>query len=268
MITVVTVAGLVTVQDAGRPGRMHEGAPPGGPLDPRGMARANALAGNAAGEAALEVVGTVTFAVSAGFRVASDQGVLEADRHGVARVSSAGRGVAYVALRGGLDVAVVLGGRGTLLAAGMGGLDGRALRPGDALRSRRAPEVHAGLPEPADPRAPLRVVPGPDRERFPEGALDVLLSGSFVVSPRSDRVGTRLVGPVLPRFGDDAAASAPMVRGAIQVPPSGEPIVLGPDHPTTGGYPVLATIVRACWGSLAARPVGAPVCFARAFAVP
>jgi allophanate hydrolase subunit 2 len=107
----------------------------------------------------------------------------------------------------------------------------------------------------------VRVVPGPDLDRFAAGALDVLLGSAYAVSPRSDRVGVRLAGPRLSRADDDAGVSAPMVRGAIQVPAGGEPIVLGPDHPTTGGYPVLATVVLADVGAVMARPVGAPLRF-------
>jgi allophanate hydrolase subunit 2 len=71
----------------------------------------------------------------------------------------------------------------------------------------------------------------------------------------------RLRGPALARLDDDRGASVPMVRGAIEVPASGEPIVLGPDHPTTGGYPVLAVVIRADQGALAARRPGAAVRF-------
>ena len=95
-------------------------------------------------------------------------------------------------------------------------------------------------------------------------ALEVLrgvLASDYRVSMRSDRVGIRLEGPRLARIDDDTAVSAPMVRGAIQVPASGEPIVLGPDHPTTGGYPVLAVLARAELGRFHARPVGATVRF-------
>jgi allophanate hydrolase subunit 2 len=74
----------------------------------------------------------------------------------------------------------------------------------------------------------------------------------------------RLTGPPLERADSDTGISTPLVRGAIQVPASGEAIVLGPDHPTTGGYPVIATVVRSSLGSLAARPPGAPVRFALA----
>ena len=104
-------------------------------------------------------------------------------------------------------------------------------------------------------------MPGPDRLRFPDEALDLLVSSSFVVDARSDRVGIRLTGPALPRLGSDSGPSSPMVRGAIQVPPSGMAVVLGPDHPTTGGYPVLATVIARDFGSLAARPPGSRVRF-------
>jgi allophanate hydrolase subunit 2 len=158
----------------------------------------------------------------------------------------------------------VLGGRGTLPVAGLGGHEGRPLRKGDLLPVGHAPGC-AGDPPPL-PRAdtPIRIVPGPDLERFSSKALDVLLGSEFRVSPRSDRVGTRLTGPPLERMGDDAGASAPMVRGAIQVPASGEPIVLGPDHPTMGGYPVLATVLSGDVGPLMMRAPGRAVLFALA----
>jgi allophanate hydrolase subunit 2 len=108
----------------------------------------------------------------------------------------------------------------------------------------------------------LPVLPGPDLDRFAPDALDMLLASAFVVGPRSDRTGVRLTGAVLPRSGgEETGPSAPMFRGAIQVPPSGELIVLGPDHPTTGGYPVVATVVRRGWGLLGCHGPGASVRF-------
>jgi len=263
VITVVAVSGLVTVQDGGRPGHMHEGVPPGGPLVPELLARANAAVGNEEHEAGLELFGALTLAGNAGTQVASDDGVpVELGSREAWSVGVAGARVRYVAVRGGIDVARVLGGRGTLLGAGLGGHEGRALRRGDVL-----PVGERGTarrrPPPAAPEldAAIVVVPGPDLERFEPGALDVLLASEFRVDPRSDRVGVRLTGPGLRRVGDDLGASSPMLRGAIQVPLSGEPIVLGPDHPTTGGYPVLAVVVVASQGALGARPVGGCVRF-------
>jgi allophanate hydrolase subunit 2 len=274
VIRVVAVAGVATVQDGGRPGRMHEGVPPGGAFVPELLARANAAAHNEPGAAGLEVFGSVTLAADARTWIADDAGEareLGARETWTVGVSGAGAGagarVRYVAVRGGLDVPLVLGGRGTLLGAGLGGHAGRLLRRGDAIPVGTASPVAPPLAAAAAPdgSAPVPVVPGPDLERFAPDALAVLLASTFHVDARSDRTGIRLAGPPLPRAlaDGDVAASAPMVLGALQVPPGGL-IALGPDHPTTGGYPVLATVVRAAWGSLAVRPVGAAVRFALA----
>jgi biotin-dependent carboxylase-like uncharacterized protein len=263
VITVVAVSGLVTVQDGGRPGHMHEGVPPGGPLVPELLARANAAVGNEEHEAALELFGELTLAGTAGTLVASDDGVpVTLGPCETWRVHGAGARARYVAVRGGIDVPRVLGGRGTLLGAALGGHEGRALRRGDVLGVGEPGALHQAPPRAApDLEEAIRVVPGPDLERFEPGALDVLLASVFRVDARSDRVGIRLIGPALRRLGDDLGASCPMLRGAIQVPASGVPIVLGPDHPTTGGYPVLAVVVVASLGALGARPVGASVRF-------
>jgi allophanate hydrolase subunit 2 len=170
--------------------------------------------------------------------------------------------VRYAAVRGGIDVPAALGGKGTLLGAGFGGHEGRALRRGDRLRAGDAVPSETAPPPLPDASSPILVLPGPDRDRFAADALDRLLATPFAVSMRSDRTGVRLTGPLLPRTGDDAAVSGPMVRGAIQVPASGEPVVLGPDHPTTGGYPVLATVIVRSLGALFDRPPGAAVIFA------
>ena len=108
----------------------------------------------------------------------------------------------------------------------------------------------------------VTVLPGHDGERFEADALTTLVGHPFTILSTSDRTGARLDGPPLRRKGDDLGRSSPMVRGAIQVPRSGSPIVLGPDHPTTGGYPVLAVVARADVGQLFARPLGATVRFA------
>jgi biotin-dependent carboxylase-like uncharacterized protein len=266
VITVVAVSGLATIQDGGRHGRMHEGVPPGGALVPELLACANAAVGNADDEAAIELYGAIALEGPRGMVVAGDGGTAEelGERSPTDpwRLACAGARVRYVAVRGGIDVPRVLGGRGTLLGAGLGGHEGRPLRRGDVLRLGDAPERPRRHLSPPDLGADIRVVLGPDLDRFQPDAVDALLSGTFQVGDRSDRVGTRLSGPLLRAPGDATGASSPMTRGAIQVPPSGSPIVLGPDHPTTGGYPVLATVVSACIGPLAARRIGAQVRFA------
>jgi biotin-dependent carboxylase-like uncharacterized protein len=277
LIEIISVAGLATVQDGGRAGHMHEGVPPGGALVPQMLARANAAARNEPDEAAIEALGAITLVARGGITVGTDDGAMLALRDGEACAIACGpkTRVRYVALRGGIDVPRVLGGRGTLVVARLGGHEGRPLRRGDVLRVGSARQVSttprqesgAGRPDDAVTRyelrddAPVQVVIGPDLDRFDPGAIETFLGSSFAVDARSDRVGTRLSGPRLVCGEDRAAVSAPMVRGAIQVPPSGEPIVLGPDHPTTGGYPVIATVIREHLGPLAARPIGASVRF-------
>jgi biotin-dependent carboxylase-like uncharacterized protein len=265
VIEIASVAGIATIQDAGRAGHMNQGVPPGGALVPELLASANANARNAADEAAIEVQGALTIVARGPVVLGTDDGDTFAMRDGDRRVIiGQQRLVHYVAVRGGIDLPRVLGGRGTLLVASLGGYEGRPLRRGDLVPVGKAPyrdappaERHASV----DRYAPVRVVLGPDLDRFDPHAIDVLLTSTFAVDARSDRVGTRLGGPRLACAQDPAALSAPMVRGAIQVPPSGEPIVLGPDHPTIGGYPVIATVVRGHLGSLAGRRIGASVRF-------
>jgi biotin-dependent carboxylase-like uncharacterized protein len=258
---------------------MHQGVPPGGALVPALLARANLGAGNTWDAAALEILGSVTVRADAESVVATDDGAAQALGSGDSFAVSCGRArVRYLAVRGGIDVPVVLGSRSTLLVAALGGYEGRVLRKGDVLacgprgRSKGLQDARGVLQrlhgfgataaEAPDLGAPVRLLPGPDRDRFARGALDTLLGSSFTISSRSDRVGVRLIGPRLERADDDAGLSAPMVRGALQVPAGGEPIVLGPDHPTTGGYPVLATVLSADVGAVMARPVGCVVRFA------
>jgi 5-oxoprolinase (ATP-hydrolysing) subunit C len=263
VLTVMTVAGLATVQDGGRPGRMHEGIPPGGALAPELLAAANAHAGNPPGAAAIELIGRLVLHTDVPLGWASEDGPSQAAAGATLELSTSGHRfrVRYLAVRGGLDVPEVLGGRGTLLVAGLGL---PPLRRGDRLAVGAGPAAAPGaLPTPPaylDPAAPIAVVPGPDLDRFPAGALGALLAGPWRISPVGDRTGIRLAGQAI-AAPPAAARSAPMVRGAIQVPPSGEPIVLGPDHPTTGGYAVLATVTRSHLGALLSRRPGDEVRF-------
>ena len=256
-LTVTKASGLATIQDGGRPGFLHQGVPPGGALVPALLARANAAVDNPEGSAAIETFGSITIVARGTLRVGRDDGTSAELRDGqVWTLASGAARVAYLAVRGGVDVPQVLGGRGTLLVAAVGGLDGRALRAGDVLAAGAVPPKRVPMPGPLDVAAPFVVVGGPDLDLLPGDTLERLLSATFRIHPRSDRVGARLDGPRLARPGTDSGASRPMIQGAIQLPPDGMPIVLGPDHPTTGGYPVAATIVRRDQGRLMALPIG------------
>ncbi|MBU8894209.1 allophanate hydrolase subunit 2 family protein [Corallococcus sp. H22C18031201] len=256
----------VTVQDGGRPGQMHHGVPAGGPLVPELLVAANRAVGNPRGAAALESYGRLALRVRGRTaRISVDgRSFTVADGETFTVPAPESLAVRYIAVDGGIAVPEVLGGRGTLLVANLGGHQGRALRPGDSLPlgaslgppDAQSPEVRL------DAQAPVRVTPGPDLERFDSTALPLLVGSDFTVSTVSDRVGMRLRGAAIPHGDEGTGTSRPMARGAIQVTLSGEPIVLGPDHPTTGGYPLIAVVIRADWGRLAARRPGAHVRFA------
>jgi allophanate hydrolase subunit 2 len=238
---------------------MHEGIPPGGALIPELLVAANESLGNRAGAAALEIPASIVLRAGASMDISID---------GQPRLLSAGEeliiepgdsAARYVAVAGGIDVPTVLGGKGTLLVAGMGGHEGRMLRAGDVIRPASA-RAHATrrIDATADAARPIRVVTGPDE--FPEAALQALLNSEFRVRP-ADRVGMRLVGPALPVGEPDDVPSEPMVRGAVQVTRGGGIVVLGPDHPTTGGYRVIAVVVSDDHGALSRRRAGSPVRF-------
>lgn len=260
MIRIDRVAGLVTIQDLGRPGRMHEGLAPGGALVPSLLIAANRAAGNADDTPALEVFGRIVMHTCERFTGEfSRVDVME----GPDVVVESGRSrVAYVAVRGGIDAPLTCGGRGTQLSAGIGA----ALRAGDAVfpaQEPRAGELLHVIAGPVESGEPVRVIRGPDRV---DGALEALCAAEWTIAPASDRVGTRLVGPTLParaRGGVSLAGgvSCPMVRGAIELPPDGAPIVLGPEHPTTGGYPVIGVIAHADLDRFFATPIGGRVRF-------
>jgi biotin-dependent carboxylase-like uncharacterized protein len=255
-----------TLQDLGRFGFQHMGVPPSGALDPFAHTAANLLVGNAPDCATLEitfsgphleVLGLADIAVTGAemdLRV-NDAAVPQwasirvgpGDR---VRLGQASRGCrAYLAVSGGFSVPEVMGSRSTFVSAGLGGVDGRAIRAGDLLvrnpgrlllRQRRLPwyplygsEIH------------LRAVPGPQDEYFRAG-LGVFFSSTFTVTDKANRMGCRLEGPDVPR---DAGApqsiiSEPVIPGNVQVPADGRPIILMVEQ-TIGGYAKIATVVTA-----------------------
>jgi biotin-dependent carboxylase-like uncharacterized protein len=157
---------------------------------------------------------------------------------------------AYLVVEGGIAVQPVLGSASTYVRAGLGGLDGRALRQGDLvpLATERAPEraeLRLSAPPLASGEQPIRVILGPQQEHFTEEAVATLLGAEFRVSNSADRMGMRLDGPRLRhRRGWDIVSDA-IATGAVQVPGSGQPILLLADHQTTGGYPKIATVISA-----------------------
>jgi biotin-dependent carboxylase-like uncharacterized protein len=154
----------------------------------------------------------------------------------------------YLGVEGGIAVPCVLGSASTYVRAAIGGIEGRALRCGDVVplgvaRASARDELRLPSPMTASGDQPIRVVLGPQQERFTRAAIAALLGSEFRISPSADRMGMRLDGPPLRhRHGWDIVSDA-VATGAIQVPGSGQPILLLADHQTTGGYPKIATVV-------------------------
>jgi biotin-dependent carboxylase-like uncharacterized protein len=265
-----------TVQDAGRLGHVRDGIPPAGPADPAAFHAANALVGNAEGAACLEIVGAPfsvrsddprLIAVTGRDVLLSGRGRLPAWSalfvRGSAITVRAGERTryAYLAVSGGIASEPVLGSRAAYPLAGIG----RYLRAGDALPvgPSSSPAEDAGrtrAPVAYDGR--IRAIPGPHAERFAPAALERLFSGEFRIDAASDRQGARLVGPDVAPLGGELLACG-MVAGAIQVPRGGAPIVLLADHQTTGGYPVIATVIEADLGKVAQANPGETLRFYR-----
>jgi biotin-dependent carboxylase-like uncharacterized protein len=248
MIELLDTGPLTTVQDRGRPGLAHLGVPPSGAADPRAYELGNRLVGNRPGAASLEstlagprlrflapaLVALTGAEQRAAFAVAAGE-VLEVGAY-------SGGARAYVSVRGGIDVEPVLGSRSTDLLSGLGP---PILRAGDVLRIGE--EVASAPPgeqplEPAAGESVLRLLPGPRADWFAAGATAALTSRRWRTSAASNRVGIRLEGEPLQWAREEELRSEGLVQGALQVPPNGLPIMLGPDHPTTGGYPVLAVV--------------------------
>jgi antagonist of KipI len=250
---------LTTVQDCGRWGYQARGVPVAGPMDLFSHRLANAIVGNRADAATLEVTLTGPQLEFADDRIVAVTGA-EFDNvpSGTSFPVSPGqllafgarrRGArAYIAITGGLDVPVVLGSRATHLPSKMGGFEGRALKAGDELPlgsfdRERSPK--GGRYELVSATATLRVMPGPQAEKFASDALDVLTSHPYRIDPNSNRVGYRLTGPRLRHAVEADIISDATPIGSVQVPASGEPILLMADRQTTGGYAKIATVIAA-----------------------
>jgi biotin-dependent carboxylase-like uncharacterized protein len=253
-----------TVQDLGRPGQLRHGIPPSGPIDVRAFVLANRLAGNPDGAAGLEatLLGP-RFTVEAACAIAVTGAEAPVTVNGATapswatlplspgdsvRVGAARAGVRiYVAFSGGLDVPRALGSRATYLRGRLGGLEGRALRRDDVLRLFPAPPPPVrGLPAaevPAPEAEPeIRVVLGPQADRFTPGGIAAFLEGPYTMLPQSDRMGARLAGPPITHAQGHDIISDGIALGAIQVPGDGQPIVLLVDRQSTGGYTKVATV--------------------------
>jgi antagonist of KipI len=269
-IQVIKPGLLTTVQDGGRWGWQHFGVSPAGPMDRLSHRLANRLVGNPDEAATLEVtvigptlqfeapavvsVAGATFQLSVGGRPLMSTCAFAVEASARLSFGERRRGTrAYVAIAGGIDTEPVLGSRSTHLPSRLGGIQGRPLRAGDVLGFstaawRPAPGPrHRGQPvvQLPDGGARLRVLLGPQEDFFTARSLERLQTARYVIDPQSNRMGYRLTGEPLHHVGAADILSEPVCMGSVQVPASGQPLLLMADCPTTGGYPRIATVITA-----------------------
>jgi antagonist of KipI len=268
-VVVVKPGMLTTIQDAGRWGFQSSGVPVAGPMDPVSHRLANALVRNAPTAAGLEITllgpelefddERVVAVAGAHFEIFLDGRAMPSNapfivsagarlRFGPRRIGAR----AYLAISGGIVAPPTLGSRATHLISAMGGLAGRALVAGDVLPLGEPSDVYGSVSMPQaaivplpDRHARIRVLPGPQAEYFAPEALDALQSAPYAIASSSDRMGFRLEGPPLThaRGADIISDATPL--GVLQVPASGQPILLMADRQTAGGYPKIATVITA-----------------------
>jgi KipI family sensor histidine kinase inhibitor len=266
--TVIKPGLLTTIQDIGRWGHQAVGVPVSGPMDDVSYRLANLIVGNPSGAAVLEatVVGpelridTETIIAITGADLAATldgtplplNGAVHCPAGCVIRCGERRNGArAYIAFDGGIATAPTLGSRATHLVGELGGVAGRAVKGGDVipLQSRTPlspkPKPRAIAPT-AMGGARLRVLLGPQDEYFAPAAVETLQRTRFTITSQSDRMGYRLAGRArIERAAHQEMISDATFIGAIQVPPSGDPILLMADRQTTGGYPQIATVITA-----------------------
>lgn len=267
MITVVSPGLFSTIQDEGRWGYQAFGMPVAGAIDRYAYRMANILVGNPPGTATLEMTvtgDTIRFENAAYIAICGADMRPTLNGTEVAPWSSfqvpsggilvCGYAVTgcrtYIAVRGGIDVPVVLGSRSTYTRAAIGGLDGRKLKAGDTLA--------IGKSEPADTRSLvlpdeykasvgsdiiLRVLVGPQDDKFTAEGLTTLFSAAYTVTDEADRMGYRLEGPRIEHGERADIVSDALPQGAIQVPGHGMPIIMMADRQTTGGYTKIGTVI-------------------------
>jgi antagonist of KipI len=271
MLEVIEASGFATIQDSGRRGWGKFGVPTSGPMDAFAFQAANLLAGNPLNAAAIEIGGgeielqanqdCVIAATGVGYSLSVytwefplwDSCFVRPGWK--IRLKKNGWGMwAYLAAAGGFNVHPVLDSCSTYLRGHFGGWDGRLLQSGDRLNigipkfpladlSARTLNEDGKLAYREEPI--IEMILGPQANYFDDKAIQTFLSSSYRVSATSDRMGYRLDGATLTQSNNNELISEGMTIGSIQVPASGQPIVMMADCGTTGGYPKIATVISA-----------------------
>lgn len=273
---------LTTVVDGGRRGYMNVGFSAGGAMDLYSMRLANILVGNEMDEGALEMTfmgieaefdSDAVIAITGADMSPAVNGksvpmyeaisICRGDRLSMKKAESGMR--AYLAVAGGFDIPRVMGSYSTNLKCGIGGFFGRKLKGGDAVPIRRSARLiypRSTYKENSyGKRIRVRVILGPQDDYFTDKGISDFLSRPYTVSEKSDRMGIRLSGePVENKNGVDIISDA-IAMGSVQIPASGEPIIMMADRQTTGGYAKIATVITADLGLLAQCYPGAEIHF-------
>ncbi|MFC2008452.1 biotin-dependent carboxyltransferase family protein [Chloroflexota bacterium] len=270
-VEVIKGGAFSTVQDLGRYGYQRFGVPVSGALDQFALRVGNLLIGNEESDAGLEATFlgptlrfhlNVTIAITGGdlSPVLDGRPILGWRSLSIPAGSTLSftgprDGIrAYVCVRGGIDVPIVMGSRSTFTRSQFGGFHGRALATGDmvpvadtdsdTLQSEGRELASHAVPSYGHHHT-LHVTMGPQDDAFTTAGIDTLLASTFTVTPMFDRMGYRLEGPAIEHKKSADIVSDGTSRGAVQVPGSGKPIVLLADCGTTGGYTKIATVISA-----------------------
>jgi biotin-dependent carboxylase-like uncharacterized protein len=295
VIEILSTGALATVQDLGRKGALKWGVGASGAMDDLALSSGNILLDNAPDAAAVEIqifpcqirfLEDIAFAITGAECGATLDDVMllpwwvhtaragQLLRLGLPRRDVWAASRAYLCLAGGVDVPLVLGSRSTQMRGAFGGLDGRALRPGDRIAAGHARKAYAGgfglcppalaMPLVLDGLPALRVLPAAEYGAYPPAARDCFWGEPWRITPQSDRYGFRLEGTPLIPSAPIELRSHGIVPGVIQVPPGGQPIVQMRDAQPSGGYPKIGTVIEADLWRLGQAPIGSRVRFVEA----
>ena len=262
MLTVIKQGVLCSIQDTGRHGYRHLGVGQSGALDPIAVKLANLLLNNDMNEPVIEVtIGLAQFEFTASINFSITGGDLRAKLNGrplypgwryfaesgdiLSFSTSHNAQRAYLAVQGGFVIDDVLNAKSTDMQAQFGGYHGRALKVGDQLSfyADKTPLPHLGVKQP-DYTNEIRVLKGPHCDKLPKGSFEHFLQTKWLVSDMNNRMGARLTANDTVQHHATIASQA-VHPGVIQYPPNGQPIVLLNDCQTTGGYPIIASVISA-----------------------
>lgn len=273
-LVVASIGPGSSVQDRGRYGAQRYGLVPSGAMDQLALAAANTLLGNDPFAACIEIgpftasftarEGAVRLALAGaprsvdvgGRAVAMDASLTLAEGETLSLGFAKGGSFSYLAIEGGIEGEAMFGSRSVNQRAGLGSPYPRPLQAGDEMSAKPASGAAERRIELPAGSGPIRVVWGPQDDEFSDEAKRRFIDSEWKISATSDRMGYRLEGPVIQHLHGHNIVSDGTVKGSIQVPGNGFPIVLMPDRGTTGGYPKIATVISADFGRFAQIPAG------------